>query len=85
MLTQRICIGSGCRRQMDSSTTMMTEPEWVFPFQGMEVGDSFFIPTLRPAYMIYAIENGAKRAKVKVKAYKFTEDGVLGVRAWLIE
>ena len=40
----------------------LPEPEWVFPFNGMEVGESFFIPTLRFAEMIYAIDCGAKRA-----------------------
>jgi hypothetical protein len=50
----------------------------------MEVGDSFFIPTMKPAYMTYAIENGAKRASTKVKVYTTTKDGVLGVRTWRI-
>jgi len=72
------------KRKPQPEPMPIDEPEWLFPFEFMRVGDSFFIPTLRPAYMIYAIENGAKRAKVKVKAYKFSEDGVLGVRAWLI-
>ena len=67
---------------MDSSMTMMTEPEWVFPFQGMEVGDSFFIPTLRFAEMIYAIDCGAKRHGIKVKSYATIKDKHLGVRTW---
>ena len=41
------------------------EPEWVFPFENMEIGDSFFIPTLKPSPLIYAIDSGAKRAQVK--------------------
>lgn len=62
--------------------TQITEPEWVFPFAGMEVGDSFFVPTLRLAEMIYAIDSGAKRAKIKVKCYITTKDDHIGVRAW---
>lgn len=58
------------------------EPEWVFPFEGMEIGDSFFVPTLKPSPLIYAIECGAKRAKVKVKTFVTIKDGCLGVRAW---
>jgi len=60
----------------------LEEPEWLFPFDGMEIGDSFFIPTLRPADMVYAIESGARRAKIKVKCYVTQRDGYLGVTAW---
>lgn len=63
---------------------MVQEPEWVFPFQGMDIGDSFFIPTLRFAEMIYAITTGAKRAKIRVKAFVTTKDGHIGVRAWRV-
>ena len=63
---------------------MLSEPEWIFPFEGMLVGDSFFIPTLRPTPMIYAIEMGAKRAEVRVKTYVTKKDDCLGVRAWRI-
>jgi hypothetical protein len=62
----------------------LPEPEWVFPFDAMSVGESFFIPTLRPADMIFVIENRAKVAGVKVKAYPSSKDGCLGVRAWRI-
>ncbi len=60
------------------------EPEWVFPFQGMGVGDSFFIPTLRFAQMIYAVENGAKREGIRCKCYVTSKDEHLGVRAWRV-
>lgn len=60
------------------------EPEWLFPFEGMEVGDSFFIPTLRPAELIYAIDCGSKRAKVRVKSYATTHEGLMGVRTWRV-
>lgn len=60
----------------------LTEPLWIFPFDGMDVGDSFFVPTLQPAPMLYVIDTGAKRAGVKIRAYISSKDGVLGVRAW---
>ena len=63
---------------------MLTEPEWIFPFEGMLVGDSFFIPTLKPSPMIYSIETGAKRAGIKIKTFVTEKDGCLGVRAWRI-
>ena len=64
--------------------TLYDEPEWVYPFEAMEVGDSFFTPTLKTAQAIYAIESGAKRAKVKVKAFTTIKDGCMGVRCWRI-
>jgi hypothetical protein len=60
------------------------EPVWVFPYTGMSVGDSFFIPTMKPAYLTYVIDTTAKKAKISVKAYTTTEEGVLGVRAWRV-
>jgi len=60
------------------------DPEWVFPFEFMEIGDSFFIPTLKSANLIYSIERGAKKAKVKVKTYAVVEGDFMGVRAWRI-
>jgi ethanolamine utilization microcompartment shell protein EutL len=62
----------------------LTEPEWIFPFDGMEVGDSFFIPTLKPAELIYIVDTRSKIAKVKVKAYASSKDGCLGVRVWRV-
>jgi hypothetical protein len=58
------------------------EPEFLLPFEWMQTGDSFFIPTLKPAQMLYIIDLRAKAAKMKVKAYTSTADGVLGVRVW---
>lgn len=63
---------------------MIEEPVWVFPFEGMSVGDSFFIPTLRTAEMIYAIDTGAKRLGIRVKSYVTTKEGHIGVRTWRI-
>lgn len=65
-------------------TSQWREPEWLFPFEALEVGDSFFVPTLTPAPMIYAINCGAKRAGIKVKSYVTTKEDMLGVRTWRI-
>lgn len=62
--------------------SLTAEPEWVFPFEYMQPGDSFFIPTLRPAQMIYAVDNAAKKCHVKVKVYTTEKEGHLGVRVW---
>jgi len=50
----------------------------------MGIGDSFFIPTLRPAELIYSIDCGAKRAKVRVKTYVATKNNCIGVRCWRV-
>lgn len=60
------------------------EPEWLLPFDEMRVGDSFFIPTLRPAQLIYVINTRSKVAKVKVLCKAVSNDGYLGVRVWRI-
>jgi hypothetical protein len=62
--------------------TQIIEPEWLLPFEAMDIGDSFFIPTLRPAELIYSIDCGAKRAKIRVKSYVTVEDKYIGVRCW---
>ena len=64
--------------------TQILEPEWVFPFEGMDVGDSFFIPTLRPAEMIYSIDCGAKRVGIRVKSFYTFKGDQLGVRTWRV-
>jgi len=62
----------------------LKEPEWIFPFQGMEIGDSFFIPTLRLAEMMYAVDSGSKRDKTRVKCYVTVKDSHVGVRVWRV-
>jgi hypothetical protein len=66
-------------------TTRLTEPEWIFPFEGMGVGDSFFIPTLKIAEMLYAVDCRSKVAQIKVKAYVSSKEGHIGVRVWRIK
>tara|TARA_R110001583_G_scaffold70389_1_gene199102 strand:+ start:132 stop:332 length:201 start_codon:yes stop_codon:yes gene_type:complete len=60
------------------------DPEWLFPFEFMQVGDSFFIPTLKSSNLIYLIENRAKKAKIRVKTYAVVEEDFMGVRTWRI-
>lgn len=62
----------------------LTEPEWYLPFDAMSVGDSFFIPTLKPAEMAYVLDTRSKVAGVKVKSFATTKDGLLGVRCWRV-
>jgi hypothetical protein len=64
--------------------TDFREPEWIFPYLTMEVGDSFFMPTVRPAYGHYIIDVTSKRVDVIMKTHTVIEDNVLGVRAWRI-
>ena len=40
---------------MNRPDPLLSEPEWLFPFEVMEVGESFFVPTMKPAYMTYKI------------------------------
>jgi hypothetical protein len=69
---------------MPINPKQIIEPEWMLPFQGMGIGDSFFIPTLHPAELMYAIDCGSKRAKVRVKSFVTTKDDCIGVRCWRI-
>lgn len=62
----------------------LLEPEYLLPFEQMNVGDSFFLPTLRAAEMIYVVDTRAKVAGVKVKAYPAIKDGYMGVRVWRV-
>jgi len=60
----------------------LIEPEYLLPFEQMRVGDSFFLPTLRPAEMVYVMDTRAKVAGVRVKSYPATKDGLIGIRVW---
>jgi hypothetical protein len=66
------------------NSVRIEEPEWLFPFDFMQVGDSFFVPTLKPAEMIYKVDTSAKKAKVRVRVYPSSKDGCLGVRVWRV-
>jgi hypothetical protein len=71
-------------KKLPTESAPLNEPEWLFPYEYMLVGESFFIPTMRPAYMGYIIDTTSKKAGVKIKAFTRREDGVLGVRAWRV-
>lgn len=60
------------------------EPEWVFPYEYMEVGESFFMPTVRPAYAHYVIDKTSKKSGVVMKTYTVREENILGVRSWRV-
>jgi hypothetical protein len=62
-----------------------SEPEWYLPFDDMKVGESFFIPTLKPAQLMYVIDTRAKAAGVKVRSFTTSKDGYLGLRVWRIK
>jgi len=67
-----------------SAESESVEPEWLFPFDAMGIGDSFFIPTLKPAGMLYIIETRAKAAGCKVRACIAVDNDCLGVQVWKI-
>ena len=64
--------------------SQVLEPEWLFPFEGMGVGDSFFVPTLLFSQMIYAIDSGSKRAGMRMNSYITTKDKHIGIRTWRV-
>lgn len=61
---------------------MNEEPEFLLPFEFMEVGNSFFVPTLRSARLTYIIDTRAKAAGVRVKILPAIHEDCLGVRVW---
>lgn len=60
------------------------EPEWIFPFDGMEIGDSFFIPTLNTSGMLFNIKEAARKSETQVRCAIVVHDNMLGVRTWRI-
>ena len=69
---------------MSSSNPLRDEPSWIYPFMGMNVGDSFFIPTMRSAEIIYSAMEAGKEFGIRTKAYAVMKDGVMGVRVWRV-
>jgi hypothetical protein len=61
------------------------EIEWLFPFDSMQVGDSFFIPSIQTGPLIFSLERGAKKAGVRVKTQVVVEDKLMGVRTWRVD
>ena len=64
----------------------LEEPEWLLPFECMNVGDSFFIPTLHPKALAHVIDIASAKAMVKVKYFVTrNEDDIYGLRVWRIK
>jgi hypothetical protein len=59
------------------------EPIWLLPFELMEAGQSFFIPTMHPDRIIAVMYSRAKLSKVKIIAKRDITDEIMGVRVWL--
>lgn len=70
--------------QSPKTDPLFDEPVWLFPFEGMQRGESFFIPTLKPSLMMATIAERAKAVKIRVKCFTTESDGCLGVRVWRI-
>jgi len=58
------------------------EPVWLFPFEFLAEGDSFFIPTLNQEEMVSIVLDRAKAVNIKVRAYATTHDKIIGIRVW---
>jgi hypothetical protein len=69
---------------MKSNNQLHEEPTWLYPFMGMDVGDSFFIPTMKSSEIIYSATEAAKQFGIRTKAYTAMKDGIMGVRVWRI-
>ena len=67
---------------MTTDPRQLLEPEYLLPFEQMRVGDSFFLPTLRQAEMVYIVDTRAKVAGVRVKSYPAIKDDLMGIRVW---
>lgn len=66
------------------SNQLHKEPGWIYPFMGMDIGDSFFIPTMKSSEIIYSAMEAGKEYGIKVKAYAAMKDGIMGVRVWRV-
>jgi|694.fasta_scaffold05241_2 hypothetical protein len=51
----------------------------------LQVGDSFFIPTLKPAAMAVSIHAAAKREGLTVTCKEAINQGALGIRTWRLK
>jgi hypothetical protein len=69
---------------MTSNSPLLNEPEWLYPFMGMEVGDSFFIPTMKSGEIIYSAMEAGKEFGIRTKAYATMKEGIMGVRVWRV-
>jgi hypothetical protein len=61
------------------------EPVWRFPFIGMGVGESFFIPTNSTEFLTYKVRTAAKEFGIKVVIRTRVEEDILGIRVWRMD
>lgn len=69
---------------MNIETKLGNEPEFILPLDQLSIGDSIFIPTLKPAEMIYNIDCRGKDVGIRMRSFQMSKEGVLGVRSWRI-
>jgi hypothetical protein len=67
------------------SKRRLEEPTWEFPFIGMGLGESFFIPTNNTEFMTYKVKNAAKEFGAEVIIKARVEENILGIRVWRVQ
>jgi len=63
---------------------VLTPARIELPLMGMEVGDSFFVPSYDTTATIRMIQREARICSVFVKSIVVLYEGVLGVRVWRV-
>lgn len=58
---------------------------WKYPFEQLEVGDSFFVPNKDTTQMSALCKRAALRLGRRFVTAKFDKDGQSGVRVWRME
>lgn len=56
-----------------------------YPWEQMDIGDSFFVPEPDAGAVRSAASAARKRLSTRYKCSKRVEDGVAGIRVWRIE
>jgi hypothetical protein len=69
---------------MKKTRIKLVDPEWHFPLAGMNVGDSFFVPTNNTEAMTYKVKNESKLCGMKITVRTRVEEEILGIRVWRI-
>jgi len=62
-----------------------TKPTICYPFEHMEVGDSFFVPVYDVKEILEEIGAVAAALQVQVKIKSGIEHGLYGVRVWRVK
>lgn len=61
-----------------------SERKTKYPWRGMEVGDSFFIPEAKQTSVSSCAASATRSLGIKLATRSVTENGVAGVRVWRI-